>query len=377
MTNVFTIVSCNYLAEARVLMDSVKEFLPEARRTVFFIDDWKGKFDPDKEDFECIAAWTTSMPRYRHFAFAYSPGEFCFALKPFCARYLFDRTDVDQLIYVDSDMLFLERPAALLEALAQHAIVLTPHKLRAGDGTQHFNFVRSGAFNAGFFALSRSQQAEEFLGWWGRQMIEPGNLAQDWFFDQGWLDLVPSYFPDATILRHPGYNVAFWNLVERRVTSSAAREDGDRIADGGGQKSEVRGRMENRGWKVEFGGEEFSLVLFHFSMFDHRFPDRISGEIDYAGSGPSVDVDALMANYVSRLRKRGLEECHRWSYDHGRFADGKAVSQEHREFFKRRVFYELAPEKDPFNPAMEPTGFNSLYNVDHPLTRFVRAIRGT
>jgi hypothetical protein len=53
------------------------------------------------------------------------------------------------------------------------------------------------------------------------------------------------------------------------------------------------------------------------------------------------------------------------------------VSQEHRNFFKRRVFYELAPEKDPFNPAMEPTGFNSLYNVDHPLTRLVRAIRGT
>ena len=356
-------------------MDSVKEFLPEARRTVFFIDDWKGKFDPNKEDFECIAAWTTSMPRYRHFAFAYSPGEFCFALKPFCARYLFDRTDVDQLIYVDSDMLFLEHPAALLEALAQHAIVLTPHKLRASDGTQHFNFVRSGAFNAGFFALSRSQQAEEFLGWWGRQMIEPNNLAQDWFFDQGWLDLVPSYFPDAKILRHPGYNVAFWNLSERRLARSVAREDEEAKRPKDQETAEER--IADGGWKVEFGGEEAELVLYHFSLFDHRHPDRMTGEVDYAGNGPSVDVDALVAEYVARLKKRGLEECHLWPYDHGHFFDGKAVSQEHRNFFKRRVFYELATEKDPFNPAMEPTGFNSLYNVDHPLTRLVRRIRGT
>jgi hypothetical protein len=376
-------------------MDSVREFLPEARRTVFFIDDWKGKFDPAAEDFECVAAWATSMPRYRHFAFAYSPGEFCFALKPFCARYLFEHTEADQLIYADSDMLFLARPTALLETLQRHPIVLTPHKLRAAEGTEHFNIVRAGAFNAGFFALSRSTQADEFIAWWGRQMIEPGNLAQDWFFDQGWLDLVPSYFSGTEILLHPGYNVAFWNLIERRVTRAERASRGGKVEKWEGEKSggsacafaaatDSRLRDSTAGqagvtssWRVGFGGGEFPLVLFHFSMFDHRFPDRISGEIDYSGAEPNADLDALVRQYVARLKDRGLESCHRWHYDHAAFADGKAVSQEHRSFFKKRVFYELAPEKDPFNPAMEPTGFSSLYNVDHPVARFVRAIRGT
>jgi hypothetical protein len=396
MTNVFTIVSCNYLAEARVLMDSVREFLPEARRTVFFIDDWKGKFDPAKEEFECVAAWATAMPRYRHFAFAYSPGEFCFALKPFCARHLFDRSDVDQLIYVDSDMLFLAHPAALLETLNRHPIVLTPHKLRAAESTEHFNIVRAGAFNAGFFALSRSVQADDFIAWWGRQMIEPGNLAQDWFFDQGWLDLVPSYFPDTAILRHAGYNVAFWNLLERRLARGAARATlGGKVEKLEGEKSggsacAFAATNDSRlcdstagqagvtsSWRVWFGGEEVELVLYHFSLFDHRHPDRMTGEVDYARIRPSADVDALIAQYVARLKKRGLEECHQWPYDHGRFADGKAVSKEHREFFKRRVFPELATEKNPFDPVMQSKTLGSLYNVDHPLARLVRSMRGT
>jgi hypothetical protein len=425
MTNVFTIVSCNYLAEARMLMDSVKEFLPEAGRTVFFIDDWAGKFDPAAEDFECVAAWKTSMPRYRHFAFAYSPGEFCFALKPFCARYLFDHTPAQSLIYVDSDMLFLARPDALLESLRGHPIVLAPHKLRAAEKTEHFNIVRAGAFNAGFFAVSRSAQADEFLRWWGEQMIEPGNMTQDWFFDQGWLDLVPSYFAGTEILRHPGYNVAFWNLIERRVSRSGAldSEAGDRRPEIGGNKAETgdrrpeaRGQSERsearggealadpktkrlrdeepggarrpetqsranenttNGWRVEFGGEEYPLVLFHFSMFDHRFPDRISGEIDYAGTGPNADLDALIREYVGRLKDWGLESCHRWRYDHGAFADGKPVTKSHREFFKKRCFHDLSRQADPFDPVMQPKTLGSLYNVDHPLARLVRSMRGT
>jgi hypothetical protein len=447
MTNVFTIVSCNYLAEARVLMDSVRECLPEARRTVFFIDDWKGKFDPAAEDFECVAACDASMPRYRHFAFAYSPGEFCFALKPFCVRYLFDHGDAEQMIYVDSDMLFLARPSDLLETLAWHPIVLTPHKLRATGRTEHFNIVRAGAFNAGFLALSRASQADEFMAWWGKQMIEPGNLAQDWFFDQGWLDLVPAYFPDTAILRHPGYNVAFWNVVERRVERGALLEDhgatgpqddetgmheadsmreepggrrsevggrtaetGDRRSEAEHQKSEPSGarqtggkrqprsgiagwrdqignrraesgegggrRAEGASWKVVFGSEEYPLVLFHFSMFDHRFPDRISGEIDYAGTGPNEDLDALLRDYVSRLKDRGLEECHRWPYDHGFFTDGKPVTKDHRCFFKQRWFHETLGERDPFDPAMEPRGLGSLYHVDHPVARFTRRLKG-
>lgn len=375
MTQIFSIVSCNYLAEARVLMDSVKEFLPEAGRTVFFIDDWTGKFDPAAEDFECVAAWQTSIPRYRHFAFAYSPGEFCFALKPFCARYLFEHTFAQSLIYVDSDMVFLARPETLLDSLRSHSIVLAPHKLRAPSVTEHFNIVRAGAFNAGFFAVSRSAQADEFLRWWGQQMIEPGNMTQDWFFDQGWLDLVPSYFDRTEILRHPGYNAAFWNLGERRVRRDAACETG-KVGSCEG-RADVGGRMSEGGWRVGFGGEEYPLVLFHFSMFDHRYPDRISGEVDYAGAGPNADLDALIREYVRRLKERGLESCHRWRYDHGAFADGKPVTKSHRGFFKKRCFYDLSDKSDPFDVAMKPRGVASLYHVDHPVARFVRALRGT
>jgi hypothetical protein len=88
-------------------------------------------------------------------------------------------------------------------------------------------------------------------------------------------------------------------------------------------------------------------------------------------------LEPLLLEYAAKLNAAGFEECHRWPYGHGAFRDGKRVTKEHREFFKKRFFHGLPDEKDPFDPAMEPRGLGSLCNVDHPVARLVRRVRGT
>jgi len=351
MTRVFTVISCNYLAEARVLMRSVAENWPDAKRTVFVTDSPEGKFDPQKEEFEVVEARLTALPRYRHLAFAFSPGEFCFVLKTFCGRHLLARGDADALVYLDSDMLFLRRPGELEENLRKHSILLTPHRLKSEpEETLHISQLRGGAFNAGFFAVQRCPEAESFLRWWGNQVIEPVNLRAEWFFDQGWLNLVPAFFSGLGILRHPGYNAAFWNLRERGLEGSPVE-----------------------GWRCG----NAPLILFHFSLFDAQKPTELTGATDYTRIGPNSALDALLQEYKRRLDLAGWSECHRWAYDHGNFSDGKKITPGHRKYFQLRGFRDVAEKHDPFDSAMEPKGLKSLYHFDHPLIRLIRTIKGT
>jgi hypothetical protein len=420
MTHVFTIVSCTHLAEARVLMESVARYWPEVKRTVFVTDSPEGKFDPAAEDFDVVEASQTSLPRFRHMAFVYLPSELCYVLKPFCAKYLFEKESAAAVVYLDADMLLFHRPVDLERALEQSSVVLTPHRLLP-DLARPMGIVqlKGGTFNAGFFAVRNSAQGIDFVTWWGMQLAVPGNIDPDWHEDQSWLNLVPGFCSETHILRHPGYNVAFWNLVERRVMRAtledeepeSAAADGDCVRrsrgqtkglkdlelkrpkdqeTAGGRRSETGDRRrvvqqstdpgpQDHGtqWRVGFGGEEYPLVLFHFSLYNPRYPERLTGAIDWARLGDDRTLEPLVLDYAAKLNAAGFEECHRWPYSHGAFRNGKKISKEHREFFKKRFFQGLADEVDPFDPGMEPRGLGSLYNVDHPAARFVRKVRGT
>jgi hypothetical protein len=370
MTRVFTIVSRSYLAEARVLLRSVAEYWPEAARTVFVTDADGELLETGGDAFEVIDAGATAIPRFRQMGFAYSAAEFCYVLKPFCAQHLFERGDSEAVVYLDADMLLLAPPRDLEEALRNHSVVLTPHRLGPLPGeTMHHNLVISGTFNAGFFAVSRSEEGSRFLDWWGRQLIVPSNISMQWHNDQGWLDFVPVFFPGTLVLRHPGYDVAFWNMIEREVRRDAALEGGKVEKSESGEVSE---------WRVRFGGDEYPLVLYHFSLFDMNRPDSFTGALDSGCGMPNASMKMLLKDYADRLAAAGHAECHALSYGFGAFSDGEPVTPGHRRYFKERFFRVATPEADPFDPRSSfagGTGLKSLRNFAHPVSRLVRRIK--
>ena len=88
MRCIFTICAKNYLARARVLMDSVRQFEPDARRLVVLSDRVDGLLDPAGEDFEILEVERLPIVDLRALCFRYDIMELATAIKPTVLRHL-------------------------------------------------------------------------------------------------------------------------------------------------------------------------------------------------------------------------------------------------------------------------------------------------
>jgi len=111
------------------------------------------------------------------------------------------------------------------DAVLQHKpILITPHISTPipvdGLFSNEDILLRAGLYNAGFFGVSRSDVSTEFLKWWKDRMFNKcyNDMPHGLFVDQLWLNFVPVYFPSSEVFRHPGSNVAYWNLHDRKLT---------------------------------------------------------------------------------------------------------------------------------------------------------------
>jgi hypothetical protein len=137
------------------------------------------------------------------------------------------------VVYLDPDIWVFSRFNELINELF-FDIAVTPHHLRDEEIAEAVqdNVLRTlqcGIFNLGFLAINRSQTAYDFLNWWETRlrMFCYIDFPRGLFVDQKWVDLAMSFF-DLCVLRHPGYNVANWNISQR----SLEMENGHLVVNG-------------------------------------------------------------------------------------------------------------------------------------------------
>jgi glycosyltransferase involved in cell wall biosynthesis len=312
-TVVCTIVSKNYLAAARVLIQSIRAQHDDLYPVVLLVDTVSGCFDPVSEPFQILLAADLGIPRWEHFSMKYDILELNTAVKPYLIEFLFKQFSARKVIYFDPDIVVHRRLDDLLELLDQYGIILTPHLLspldddyRPGD----LDILRSGAYNLGFIALSRCGQWEEFLHWWQRKVysgcvVEPENGL---FVDQRWIDLVPGLFSSVSILNDPGYNVAYWNFKGRDLQA-------------GPEGYTVNGRP---------------LAFFHFSGFMYDDLAAVSKHQNrYRLSDLNEHYQALFRDYHRRLKEAGHEQARSWAYVYGFFPDGVPITTPMRRCLRR------------------------------------------
>jgi len=328
-----TIVCRNYLAQARALFESLIEHEPTTRLYLLVLDAEPADVDVDAR-VEVVAPGRLPVPDFASMSFKYGVVEFNTAVKPYFLSLLFDEYGEEEVVYFDPDILVMRRLDELRDALAASSIVLTPHITRPipDDGLtpSEPDIMVSGAYNLGFIGLRAAGETRRFLAWWAER-LEDGcriDVARGLFTDQKWIDLVPGLFPDTRILRHPGYNVAFWNLHEREI------------------------ELVGRGYEVNGGPAAF----FHISGFDPERPDLVSKHQTRTRVEPGSGLASLLADYAARLARHGWKEAREQEYGYSRFADGVRV---HPLF--RRLYLELEPGKrgqlgDPFR-ELGPGGF--------------------
>jgi hypothetical protein len=290
-----TIAAKNYLSYARVLADSLLRHHPDVALFALLADEVDGHFDPEAERFRLLRLADVGIPGLPRFLRRHSRKQVAVVAKPYLLSHLLGR-GFGAVIFLDPDVLVLGGLDEVFSRVRAHSVVLTPHLLAplTGEGRieRELTILQSGVFNAGFIGVSDAPSARAFLAWWQDRVYEHcrHDVAEGFYYDQRWLDLVPVFFEDVHILRDPACNVAHWNLPEREV-----RVDRDRVL--------VDGRP---------------CRFAHFSGFDPDHPivvTRYSSRLRMSDIGQAA---LLFAHYADLLRAAGYRETKGWPYALGR-----------------------------------------------------------
>ena len=323
---VFTIASKNYLHFARTLMDSLRAVHPEWNQFVLLVDEIRNDFDPTKENFEVVEATILPLPDKKKFFFRYNILELNTAVKPWMLEWLFSEKGFDQVVYLDPDIFVYKKFAEVEEALdAGSLMVLTPHltgQLNDDKKPSENEIVKAGSFNLGFIALAKHKNLLPFIHWWQSKLEYHCvvDIMNGLFVDQKWIDLVPGMFGDAFILRHEGYNVAYWNLKHRR--------------------------LEKQGNDYMVNGQ--SLVFFHFSGLNPKSPETFSKHQDrYRLSDLGIAKDIILA-YCNHVIKNGIDTCIKWKYAYDSFNDGHEIHDLMRRHYRANDKLRVSAGNDPF-----------------------------
>lgn len=319
-----TIVSGNYLAYARLLGSSLAANAPDFDFRVLLVDRKTPALMEAVRDsnLEVTFAEDLNLPDLERLFYKYDIVELNTALKPTFLKQMFDR-GYERVLYLDPDIRVFAPLTPVLDGLKEASIVLTPHALNpVMDGVRpsDVDFLRTGAYNLGFIGLRESDQTRAMLDWWESRCLGMGfnDAAFGIFVDQKWINLVPCYFSSVYILRHPGCNVAYWNLHERHVE------------DKGGKHYKVNGS---------------DLIYFHFSGIVPANPSILSKHQTRHSLKPDSPLSELVQDYCKSLFNLGHGQYAKFGYGFGSLDDGTYISSTMR----RALLVVPYEEQEPFN----------------------------
>lgn len=327
-----TICARNYLPFAHLLGNSFLLNHPGSTFTILVIDGQNSSYK-QKTQFKYIhpSDLALSVSQIRNMSLYYDVTELATSLKPSALKFLLNQGS-QKALYLDPDIEVFSKLNEVSLELDKSPIVLTPHSIepmpRDGLRPSESDILESGTFNLGFIGINNSSESIRFLDWWEERLkfdsiVDPLQML---FTDQKWIDLVPSYFSHK-VIRHAGYNVAYWNLHERKLSDG---EDGLLI-------------------------NEVPLRFFHFSGYRPEKPWILS---KYVSNKPRVVLSenkilkSLFESYSKKAFDEGWQSEDFVKYGYEDFGERKKIPSSIRRLYREdciaasKLGIELDPPKN-------------------------------
>jgi hypothetical protein len=327
---VATVAAKNFWARVRVLANSLAEHNNGFELYALLSDELDDRVDPGREPFNIVRlnalGLTGGQPS--RLAFGYDRKALAAALKPLLLRKLL-ADGYERVLLIDADSMVLGSLHPVADALDEHRIVLSPHRLHPERGVDamptDLRLLRTGTFNGGLVGVRRSPQAREFLEWWWEHLERRcvHDVHRGLHLDQRWLDLVPGFFEGVHVLRDGRFNAAYWNFDQGVVVP----DDGTDAPSSGA-----------------------ACRLFHFSGYDPARPKQVTSYLPHLRVDEVGPAARLFHGYRELLLGAGQAEIAEWPYAYAHFDNGVVIPD-----VVRRIYHELgeAGERhgDPFLTA--------------------------
>ena len=282
-----TVCSANHLAYAKTMADSFLKYNPDYTIVICLVDKIESRFNVSEfAPYTIIEVEQLNIPQFERMSAQYSIIELNCAVKPYLCQYIFNTSNPDLLLYMDSDLLFFNSVKVVEDALINDDIVITPHSFTPINDDfipMERDFLRSGIYNAGFVGMKKSTTTTNFLNWWAEKLIDQSfiNFAEGMCFDQNWLNFLPLYYQHICILNHKGFNAAYWNFHEREITQKEGQY---------------------------FVNNTEPLVFLHISGYKFHNPDNLSvHQTRFQLKNLPVVVE-ILNNYRTLVTNNGYEQ---------------------------------------------------------------------
>jgi hypothetical protein len=226
--HVFTIAALNYMPKVRALFNSVKKFHPEFTTILVLSDEMNKTHDFSAEPLdEVLPASQLGIPDWKGWSFQHNIVELSTAIKPFAMSHLLSWHECSQVIFLDPDIVLFSKFDDIIETLENSNLVITPHHTSSrstelSELKTELSSLHCGIYNLGFIGVNNTEVGKMFVEWWAKRVyhfcrVDHANCI---FYDQRWIDLVPSTFEGVKTIRSSRYNLAPWNHSTRKMTGN-------------------------------------------------------------------------------------------------------------------------------------------------------------
>ncbi len=336
----FTSICLNYLPKALVLAETLKKHNPHVRFCLLVNEPIPAGLLDSFNIFDEVATIDDlDIPDKQAWLFGHSVVELCTAVKGFFMLQLLERPECSTAFYFDPDIAVFSSIDVLLNALKDSSILLTPHQTEPEETIEtiidnEICSLKHGIYNLGFLGVKSSSEGLRFARWWRDRLLRfcRADIPAGLFTDQRWIDLVPAFFTDFHILRHPGCNVCTWNLTHRRLEGELSKG-------------------------LTVNGQP--LIFYHFSSFDNGGQEIMLNK--YGKHMPAALV--LRRWYLARTTRPEDKAFsnRRWRYNY--FTNGEPITGDQRRLYRDRADLQQA-FPDPFTVVAPGSGFYYWYQVE-------------
>ena len=182
----------------------------------------------------------------------------------------------DRVILIGADCEIKSRMYELHAEFAKNDVVIVPHAISPVASRDYMaQIYRTGHANADLIAFKNTENSRNILKWL-ISVTEGDELkTKGIFYEQTWLSSIPFLFDNVSILRHPGYNVGYWDIEERELK---------------------RHNRQNKVMYYVLDNEPVRMV--QYSGYVKGSPERMS---KYAGKTATGDILKLYQEYDERI----------------------------------------------------------------------------